>query len=247
MIILGFSTSAWAELPSSGAGGQSPLQTRQQQWPEWTVPEHQPRPDADDDLFYPIWFKGLWTVESSNPDEADDAPLRHQARFERNTTGRIVADRAFNAEAIGRAQFGEQLMRVEDDPSSANRQLALFRGGRSLESKVVGRWQERINDQQFLADELVIQIMRGRGAPRISRIETLTNFKRWVQADDQEDDRAEVQQQPLGGQVPPQIYPEEIYAEQWQARYPGPGETRSASPLSTSHYQLTFKPLQDQA
>ncbi|MFL0778383.1 MAG: hypothetical protein AB8A46_09305, partial [Prochlorococcus sp.] len=36
-----------------------------------------------------------------------------------------------------------------------------------------------------------------------------------------------------------------ICAEQWQARYPGPGESLRASPLNTSHYQLRLTPERD--
>ncbi len=256
VLILGLSASAWGDLANPRAWEQSQLQQRQQNWPGWTLPGPVSRPGADNDLFYPLWFEGIWAVESRNPDHPDDAPLRHQARFQRNSAGRIVADRAFNAEAIGRAQLGEQLLRVEDDPSSANRQLTLLRGDRSLESTVVGRGQQTINDREFLANELVVQIMRGPGgAPRISRIETLSSFRGCVQKNGENLDPAAVQKLRSDGlwaaAIDPeqinaeQIYVEQIYIEQWQARYPGPGESLSASPLSTSHYQLTLTPLQD--
>ena len=41
---------------------------------------------------------------------------------------RLIGDRSFNAMAIGRALLGDQLLGVEDDPESANRQIARLKG-----------------------------------------------------------------------------------------------------------------------
>ena len=63
----------------------------------------------------------------------------------------------------------------------------------------------------FLADELVLQILHAPGAPRLSRIETLSRY------------------QQCG---------EDICAEQWQARYAAPGQTLRQQALSAHHYAL---------
>ena len=78
-------------------------------------------------------------MESIDLDAPDDPPLLHQARFQANLRGRLVGDRSFNATAIGRALLGEQLLGVEEDPDSANRQIARLKGDLYLETTVTGR------------------------------------------------------------------------------------------------------------
>ena len=90
-----------------------------------------------------------------------------------------MGDRAFNAHAIGRALLGEQLLRVEDDPQSSNRQMAQLTGDRRLETTVTGRQQQLSpNTDIFLADELVLQILHAPGPPRLSQVETLSRYQR---------------------------------------------------------------------
>jgi len=194
------------------------LEQRLNSWPEWSLPAPLPRPSNRDDLVYPDWFAGLWQVESSDLDATDDAPLRHQARFQPDRRGRLVGDRRFNATAIGRALLGDQLLRVEADPDSANRQIAWLKGDLQLETTVTGRRQETPDQETFLADELVLQILHGPGPPRLSRIETLSRYERCGDA---------------------------ICAEQWQGRYPSPGDSLRDQAVAHHHYQLTLTPLQD--
>ena len=175
-----------------------------------------PRPASRDDLIYPDWFEGLWRVNSIDAEEPDAAPLTHQARFQRDQRGRLVGDRAFNATAIGRALLGDQLLRVENDPDSANRQMAQLKGDLRLETSVIGRRQHTADDGTFLADELVLQILHAPGPPRLSRIETLSRYERCGEA---------------------------ICAEQWQARYPAPGQVLRERPVANHRYSLRFTPL----
>ena len=204
-------------LSGGPAWAQSSLEQRLNSWPDWSLPAPLPRPSNRDDLIYPDWFEGLWQVESIDLDAPGDSPLLHQARFETDRRGRLVGDRSFNASAIGRALLGEQLLRVEDDPDSANRQIARLKGDLYLETTVTGRRQESPTEDTFLADELVLQILHTPGAPRLSRIETLSRYNRCG---------------------------EDICAEQWQARYPDPGQTITNKAVSVHRYQLTMRPLE---
>ena len=203
-------------LSGGPAWAQSSLEQRLNSWPDWSLPAPLPRPSNRDDLIYPDWFEGLWQVDSIDLDAPGDPPLLHQARFERDRRGRLVGDRSFNASAIGRALLGEQLLRVEDDPDSANRQIARLKGDLYLETTVTGRRQDSPTADTFLADELVLQILHTPGAPRLSRIETLSRYSRCDDA---------------------------ICAEQWQGRYASPGESLRDRAVAHHHYRLRFTPL----
>ena len=163
---------------------------------------------------YPTWFEGTWTVESTDLEDA--STLDHLARFGTTSTSRgaVVGDRNFNARAIGSAVLGDQLLAVEQAPGQVNRQLARLSNDRQLETTVIGRRESPLDQPTFVSDELVLQILHGPGAPRISRIETLSRYER---CDDG------------------------ICAELWQARYSPPGEEITAAPLHVSHYRLTLK------
>ena len=204
-------------LSGGPAWAQGNLEQRLNNWPQWSLPAPLPRPSNQDDLIYPEWFEGLWQVESMDLNAPDDPPLLHQARFQTDRRGRLVGDRSFNATAIGRALLGDQLLGVEEDPDSANRQIARLKGDLYLETTVTGRRQESPTEDTFLADELVLQILHTPGAPRLSRIETLSRYKRCG---------------------------EDICAEQWQARYPDPGQTITNKAVSVHRYQLTMRPLE---
>ena len=176
-----------------------------------------PRPAGGDDLIYPDWFEGRWELTSIDLDAPDGPALIYEARFQRDSGGRLVGDRSFNAASVGKALLGDQLLRVETDPSSANRQMAQFRDDQLLETSVTGRRQETQGESGFLADELVLQIMRGSGPPRLSRIETLSRYER------------------CGN---------DICAEQWQATYPAPGDSLRNQAVRTNHFSMQLSPLQ---
>ena len=207
-------------LMSGAPAWASPLSERVDQWPDWSLPGPLKRPSSKGDLIYPDWFEGLWEVTSIDVEAPDDAPLSHQARFVRDRRGRLVSDRSFNALAIGKALLGDQLLRVEDDPDSANRQIAKLKGDQRLETTVTGRRQEKLDAATFLADELVLQIMHAPGPPRLSRIETLSRYTRCG---------------------------DDICADQWQGRYAPPGETLRNPALDHHHFRLRFKPLPESA
>ena len=206
--ILLSSSPAWASAPGR-------LEQRQELWPAWTGPAALPRPSNSDDLIYPAWFEGLWSVVNEDLDDPTGDLIQHQARFQADDRGRMVGDRAFNALSIGTALLGDQLLRVEDDPNSANRQMAQLKGDLRLETRVTHRDQSSIDGETFIADEIVLQILHLPGPPRLSRIETLSRYQR------------------CSDQI--------ISGEQWQARYPGPGQTISNKAISSHHFQLTMQ------
>ncbi|CAI8164155.1 MAG: Uncharacterised protein [Prochlorococcus marinus str. MIT 9215] len=266
-IFAGTSSLLHRQSVAMAASLQEPLIERLQAWPEWRLPAPLPRPGFSEDLIYPGWFEGYWQVESLSLDEAQEPPVLHQARFLRNSQDRVVADRAFNAESIGLALLGDQVLRVENDPETVNRQLTLFKDDQQLETTVIGRRQHLLDEASFIADELVLQIVYGSQAPRISRIELLSRYRqcdpvlmlargseqRGLEAaastasgSEESDSEASGSE----GSVSEGSGAEEsgsgaICAEQWQARYPGPGESLRASPLNTSHYQLRLTPERD--
>uniref|UniRef100_UPI0037D9EB2E DUF6816 family protein n=1 Tax=Vulcanococcus sp. TaxID=2856995 RepID=UPI0037D9EB2E len=124
-------------------------------------------------------------------------------------------ERAFNATAIGRALLGDQLITVRDDPRNPNRQLAELAGEQQLESTVVGRRSAQPATDLFLADELALQVLHGPGDPRVSRVETLSRYRR--------------------------ISPDRIEAEQWQARYGSPAAGLAADAIGSWSGQLTLE------
>jgi hypothetical protein len=177
---------------------------------------------AEDDLIYPDWMAGTWTVTSVLVDLA--APLapdivtpgfegsrrslgesiQFPVRFiERSpilpkrsslsfpiigkvasVSGKapIVADRAFNSVAIGRAYLGNrELLAVKVDPENPNRQIGFFRGDRQWIATIVGRGWELPEGDRFIATELSQQIFRGAGDLYLNEVETTTDYR--LQAD----------------------------------------------------------------
>jgi len=178
---------------------------------------------------WPAWFAGEWQVSSSDA-EGEGPALQWRARFRAEAVdganqaeagdgagGGAVAERAFNARAIGRAALGAALLSVADDPANPNRQLTRLAGDQLLETTVVGRRSARSADGSFLADELSLQVLHGPGQPRIQRVEVLG---RWQRRQD-------------GG----------IDGEQWQASYPSPAEGLAAEGQRPLHLRLRLVPL----
>jgi len=199
--------------PGAAAAAPDPLAQRLLAWPAWSLPAPLPRPGRRD-LVWPAWFAGDWEVSS---EEAEGPALHWHARFHANGTGGAVADRAFNATAIGQAALGDQLLSVADDPANPNRQLTRLGGDRLLETTVIGRRRALPRDQGFLADELSLQVLHGPGEPRLQRVEVLG---RW------------------------QLRPDGVIdGEQWQASYPSPAEGLAATAQRPHHLRLRLSPL----
>ena len=209
------------------------LEARLEAWPAWSDPAPLPRPRAKQDLVYPDWFEGLWEVESldllaDGTVNVNVPPLQHLAQFQRNQHDDVVGNRPFNARAVGQALLGEQLISVEQAPHQVNRQLARLSDDRLLETTVIGRQQTSINAAAFLSDELVLQVMHGARAPRLSRIETLSSYR------------------PCPNEPSADII-SRICGEQWQQTYPAPGETSTSFMQRESRFKLTLTRLQGPA
>ena len=202
------------------------LEARLEAWPAWSEPSPLPRPRAKEDLIYPDWFEGLWEVENLDLLEngtVDDnsPPFKHLARFQLNEHNDVVGDRPFNARAIGQALLGKQLLSVEQAPHQVNRQLARLSNDRLLETTVIGREQTSIHIASFVSDELVLQVMHGARAPRLSRIETLSRYQ-------------SCPDEPSADIV------SRICGEQWQQTYPAPGAASESFMQRASRYKLTL-------
>lgn len=193
------------------------LDARLAAWPEWRLPAPLANPGRKD-LRYPAWFAGDWQVTVEADPERGEPALRYVVRFRSDGRGAVVGERAANATAVGRALLGEALLEVRDDPANPNRQLARLAGGGLLESTVVGRRSE--DTEQFLADELTLQVVHEGAEPRVSRIETLSRYR--LHHGEEGD---------------------WIEAEQWQARYPSPAEGLVARATGGGHWQLRLDPL----
>ena len=194
----------WGGAPAQALDG--PLEQRLQAWPAWSLPAPLPRPRRGGDLLYPTWFNGQWRATSHDP-TGQGPDLHYSVRFHPTARGPVVGERAFNANAIGRALLGEQLIAVRDDPRNPNRQLAELAGDQRLESTVVGRLSAQPQADLFLADELALQVLHGPGDPRVSRVETLSRYRL--------------------------INPDRIEAQQWQARYGSPSQGLAAEALGS--------------
>jgi hypothetical protein len=205
-------------------GRVSTLETRRQQWPDWQLPAPLPRAQHQD-LAWPGWFAGEWQVRStvmpdgrigaSQPAEAD---LVWAVRFRPDGRGGAIADRAFNAAAIGKALLGDQLLAVQDDPTNPDRQLSRLSGERLLESTVLARAEATPAPGSFLSDELCLQVLHRSGQePRVSQVEPLGRWQRRADGS--------------------------IDGDQWQASYPSPAAGLQAIPVATDHLQLRLSPL----
>lgn len=189
----------------SGADPALPVDSLLQQrigaWPHWRLPAPLPRP-GHGDLVYPAWFEGSWQGHLIDPSGVE-AEVTVALRFTSDSDGRVVGDRAFNAASIGGALLGDALRSVRDDPANPNRQITLLSGDQRLESTVVGRREERPSPDILLADELTLQVLHGPGDPRVSRVETLSRYRR--------------------------VGPDRIEGEQWQASYDSPANGLAAA------------------
>jgi hypothetical protein len=91
----------------------------------------------------------------------------------------IIADRAFNSLAIGRAYLGEKaLLSVKVDPDHPNQQITFFRGDRQVLTTVVRRGVETPTGDRFIATELSQQTFRGGGDLYFNEVEITTDYHR---------------------------------------------------------------------
>jgi hypothetical protein len=210
--------------PSRAAG---PLDVRAASWPEWRLPAPLQRPGRAEAV-YPDWVAGAWrSCDAPEPGGAGNGMAAcFEVRFRRDTDGQVVADRAGNTLAAGRAQLGDRLRWVRDDPENADRQVALLADGTTVASRVLGRRSDRDAEGAFLIDELTLQIVRSPAGTRISRVEVLNRLQRLTPGPG--DGKA-------GGAS--------IVGERWQATYPSPSQGLRVAASRTEHGRFTMTPL----
>ena len=152
------------------------LENRLNQWPEIYLPNFK-FSDTSKDLIYPKWFEGSWLVTSQDIFNESEEPVMYQVNFYKNDSDLIVGNRAKNSESIGKAIFGDTLIKVVNDPKSINNQITYLKDDSYIESRIKGRNQIQ-DDDIFFADELVIQTAHKPGASRINQVETISKFQK---------------------------------------------------------------------
>ena len=206
------------------------LLKRELDWPNWSLPGPFKNSDLTQDLIYPEFFKGDWKVLSIDLNASDTQKISYLARFQYDVQGRIVGDRAYNTESIGKEVFGDKLLYVKNDPNSLNRQIAIFKDSEYLETKITGRNEEINSDETLWTDELSLQIFHSSATPRINQVETLSHYQYCKNLGIDSDN----------------INPNAICGEQWQAIYKAPGESLRSQASKNNHYRLIFIPARDQ-
>ena len=152
------------------------LENRVNQWPELYLPNFK-LSDTSKDLIYPKWFEGNWLVTSKDMRNDSEEPVIYKVNFFKNDSDLIVGNRAKNSESIGKAIFGDALIKVINDPQSINNQITYLKDDLYIDSRITGRNQIQ-DDDIFFADELVIQTAHKPGASRINQVETISKFQK---------------------------------------------------------------------
>ena len=200
----------------------SQLIARASIWPDWRVPSLLKRPGFRDDLIYPDWFEGAWDVNNKIEGDESEKPLLYSAKFIHNSSGELIADREYNTESYALSIKNSGFLSVKNDPNSPNRQFAKFTDDRYIETKIIGRLQEKINNNIFITDELILQILHTPELSRVSQVETLTKFIKCGTYENSE----------------PQSNNLKICGEQFQAIYKQPGQNLNSLPIKTEKFKL---------
>ena len=203
----------------------SHLSERKSIWPDWYVPSFLKRPRLKDDLIYPDWFEGVWDVNSKIESSTDEESILHSAKFFRNSSGKLIADREYNTKSYALSEKNAGFLSVKNDPNSPNRQFAKLTHDRYLETKIIGRLQENITHDIFITDELTLQILHTPELSRVSQVETLTEFRKCG----------------LDGHTFPKLSSFDICGEQFQAIYNQPGQNLINLPIQREKSKLTLR------
>ncbi|WP_413683237.1 DUF6816 family protein [Prochlorococcus sp. MIT 1011] len=203
----------------------SKLYERKLIWPDWHLPSSIKRPGLKDDLIYPDWFEGVWDVTSKIESDQNNEPIIHSAKFIHNTSGNLIADREYNTQSYALSTKTGGFLSVKNDPKSPNRQFAKLTKDRYLETKIIGRLQEKIDNNIFITDELILQILHTPELSRVSQVETLTEFKKCGSNPNNEINMSDFN----------------ICAEQFQAIYNQPGQNLFSLPIKTEKSKLILR------
>ena len=207
----------------------SKLYDRKSIWPDWRLPSSIKRPGLKDDLIYPDWFEGVWDVTSEIESDQNQEPIIHSAKFIHNTSGDLIADREYNTKSYALSTKTGGFLSVKNDPKSPNRQFAKLTEDRYLETKIIGRLQEKIDNNIFITDELILQILHTPEFSRVSQVETLTEFKKCGSNQNNEINLSDFN----------------ICAEQFQAIYNQPGQNLISLPIKTEKSKLILRKTND--
>jgi len=208
----------------------SQLLERKSTWPDWRIPTFLKRPNLKEDLIYPEWFEGEWDVNSKIEVDKNKESIFHSAKFILNSSGELVAEREYNTQSFALNSKNGGFLSVTNDPKSPNRQLAKLTDDRYLETKIIGRLDEKINNDIFITDELILQIFHTPELSRISQVETLTEFRKCG----------------YDSNIVPQSIDFNICGEQFQAIYNQPGQNLFSSPIKIEKSKLILsKPNHD--
>ena len=207
----------------------SKLYERKSIWPDWRLPSSIKRPGLKDDLIYPDWFEGVWDVTSEIESDQNQEPIIHSAKFILNTSGDLIADREYNTKSYALSTKTGGFLSVKNDPKSPNRQFAKLTEDRYLETKIIGRLQEKIDNNIFITDELILQILHTPEFSRVSQVETLTEFKKCGSFQNNKINMSDFN----------------ICGEQFQAIYNQPGQNLISLPIKTEKSKLILRKTND--
>ncbi len=199
------------------------LENRVNQWPQLYLPNFK-LSDTSKDLIYPKWFEGNWLVTSQDIINDSEEPVIYKVNFFKNDSDLIVGNRAKNSESIGKAIFGDTLIKVVNDPQSINNQITYLKDDFYIDSRITGRNQIQ-DDDIFFADELVIQTAHKPGASRINQVETISKFKKCDKVNLKFKDNQK----------------SDICGVQYIATYGSKVGDPSVHAIKTNKYELTFK------
>jgi len=205
----------------------SKLSERKLIWPDWRFPSSIKRPGLKDDLIYPDWFEGVWGVTSEIESDKKQEPIIHSAKFIHNTSGNLIADREYNTQSYASSTKTGGFLSVKNDPKSPNRQFAKLTEDRYLETKIIGRLYESINNDSFITDELIFQILHAKELSRVTQVETLTEFRKCGTYDNNVSTLTSFN----------------ICGEQFQAIYNQPGQTLINLPIKTEKSKLILSKI----
>ena len=200
----------------------SKLSERKSIWPNWSVPSFLTHPRLKDDLIYPDWFEGIWDVNSNIEGEKNEESIIHSAKFKYDASGELVADREYNTQSFALSSKNGGFLSVKNDPKSPNRQFAKLTEDRYLETKIIGRLYETINNDIFITDELILEIFHTPDLSRVSQVETLTEFRKCGS----------------DGNTLSKLSSFSICGEQFQAVYNQPGQTLISKPIKIEKSKL---------
>ena len=199
------------------------LENRVNKWPEIYLPNFK-FSDTSKDLIYPKWFEGSWLVTSQDIINDSEEPVIYKVNFFKNDSDLIVGNRAKNSESIGKAIYGDTLIKVVNDPNSINNQITYLKDDFYIDSRITERNQIQ-DDDIFFADELVIQKVYKQGAARVNQVETISKFQ---QCDSEQLEIIDSQKNDICG-------------FQYVATYGSKVGDSSIHAIKTNKYKLTFK------